>query len=155
MTQGSVAIDFAAGAAGSHVVHLYQSDPLRVMFPRVPASEPLQAALITTSGGMVGGDTHSVRISAGAGSNAMVIGQAAEFDYAGAQALRSLKTEGVRVVLLNSNPATVMTAMVVITAATRASTSVNPAADLIAAPPYPTSGSRWSRGLPTRRRGSG
>lgn len=43
------------------------------------------------------------------GSGPVVIGQAAEFDYSGAQAVRSLAAEGVRVVLLNSNPATVMT----------------------------------------------
>ena len=43
------------------------------------------------------------------GSGPIVIGQAAEFDYAGTQACRSLKEEGVQVVLLNSNPATIMT----------------------------------------------
>ena len=43
------------------------------------------------------------------GSGPIVIGQAAEFDYAGTQACRALKEEGVEVVLLNSNPATIMT----------------------------------------------
>ncbi|MBO6208511.1 MAG: carbamoyl-phosphate synthase large subunit [Lachnospiraceae bacterium] len=43
------------------------------------------------------------------GSGPIVIGQAAEFDYAGTQACRSLKEEGVEVVLINSNPATIMT----------------------------------------------
>ena len=43
------------------------------------------------------------------GSGPIVIGQAAEFDYAGTQACRSLKEEGLEVVLLNSNPATIMT----------------------------------------------
>ena len=43
------------------------------------------------------------------GSVPIVIGQAAEFDYAGTQACRSLKEEGIEVVLLNSNPATIMT----------------------------------------------
>ena len=43
------------------------------------------------------------------GSGPIVIGQAAEFDYAGTQCCRSLKEEGVEVVLLNSNPATIMT----------------------------------------------
>ena len=43
------------------------------------------------------------------GSGPIVIGQAAEFDYAGTQACRSLKEEGMEVVLLNSNPATIMT----------------------------------------------
>ena len=43
------------------------------------------------------------------GSGPIVIGQAAEFDYAGAQACRVLKDAGVNVVLANSNPATIMT----------------------------------------------
>ena len=43
------------------------------------------------------------------GSGPIIIGQAAEFDYAGTQACRSLKEEGMEVVLLNSNPATIMT----------------------------------------------
>ncbi|PNH20498.1 carbamoyl phosphate synthase large subunit [Lachnospiraceae bacterium] len=43
------------------------------------------------------------------GSGPIIIGQAAEFDYAGTQACRSLKEEGLEVVLLNSNPATIMT----------------------------------------------
>ena len=41
------------------------------------------------------------------GSGPIVIGQAAEFDYAGTQACRSLKEEGIEVVLVNSNPATI------------------------------------------------
>ena len=43
------------------------------------------------------------------GSGPIVIGQAAEFDYSGTQAIRVLKEEGVRVILVNSNPATIMT----------------------------------------------
>ncbi|MBM7869560.1 carbamoyl-phosphate synthase large subunit [Clostridium pascui] len=43
------------------------------------------------------------------GSGPIIIGQAAEFDYSGTQACRSLKEEGVEVVLINSNPATIMT----------------------------------------------
>ncbi len=43
------------------------------------------------------------------GSGPIIIGQAAEFDYAGTQACRSLKEEGIEVVLINSNPATIMT----------------------------------------------
>jgi carbamoyl-phosphate synthase large subunit len=43
------------------------------------------------------------------GSGPIIIGQAAEFDYAGTQACRSLKEEGITVVLVNSNPATIMT----------------------------------------------
>ena len=43
------------------------------------------------------------------GSGPIIIGQAAEFDYAGTQACRALKEEGFEVVLVNSNPATIMT----------------------------------------------
>ena len=42
------------------------------------------------------------------GSGPIIIGQAAEFDYAGTQACRTLKEEGLEVVLINSNPATIM-----------------------------------------------
>ncbi len=49
---------------------------------------------------------HSVLII---GSGPIVIGQACEFDYAGSQAARSLREEGVKVILINSNPATIMT----------------------------------------------
>ena len=43
------------------------------------------------------------------GSGPIIIGQAAEFDYAGTQACLALKEEGYRVILVNSNPATIMT----------------------------------------------
>src|SRR4030042_2070829 len=43
------------------------------------------------------------------GSGTIMIGQAAEFDYSGSQACRSVREEGIRVVLVNSNPATIQT----------------------------------------------
>jgi carbamoyl-phosphate synthase large subunit len=49
---------------------------------------------------------HSVLII---GSGPIVIGQACEFDYSGTQAARSIREEGVKVILINSNPATIMT----------------------------------------------
>ena len=51
-------------------------------------------------------DIHKILVI---GSGPIVIGQAAEFDYAGTQACRALKEEGLEVVLINSNPATIMT----------------------------------------------
>src|SRR5215203_2933844 len=51
-------------------------------------------------------DIHSILVL---GSGPIVIGQACEFDYSGTQACRALKREGYRVVLVNSNPATIMT----------------------------------------------
>ena len=43
------------------------------------------------------------------GSGPIIIGQACEFDYSGAQAVKALKEEGYKVTLINSNPATIMT----------------------------------------------
>ena len=51
-------------------------------------------------------DIHSILII---GSGPIVIGQACEFDYSGTQACRVLREEGYRVILVNSNPATIMT----------------------------------------------
>src|SRR4028118_1041382 len=51
-------------------------------------------------------DIHSILLI---GSGPIVIGQASEFDYSGTQACRVLKEEGFRVILVNSNPATIMT----------------------------------------------
>ena len=43
------------------------------------------------------------------GSGPIIIGQAAEFDYAGTQACKAIKEEGIKTILVNSNPATIMT----------------------------------------------
>ena len=51
-------------------------------------------------------DIHSVLII---GAGPIIIGQACEFDYSGTQACKALKEEGFRVILVNSNPATIMT----------------------------------------------
>ena len=51
-------------------------------------------------------DLHSILLI---GSGPIVIGQACEFDYSGTQACKALKEEGYRVILVNSNPATIMT----------------------------------------------
>jgi carbamoyl-phosphate synthase large subunit len=51
-------------------------------------------------------DIHSILII---GAGPIIIGQACEFDYSGAQACKALREEGYRVVLVNSNPATIMT----------------------------------------------
>ena len=51
-------------------------------------------------------DIHKILII---GSGPIVIGQACEFDYSGSQACRSLQEEGYEIVLINSNPATIMT----------------------------------------------
>ena len=48
------------------------------------------------------------------GAGPIVIGQACEFDYSGTQACKALKDEGYKVILINSNPATIMTADLVL-----------------------------------------
>src|SRR5438093_13420780 len=53
-----------------------------------------------------GSDIHTILLI---GSGPIVIGQACEFDYSGTQACKALREEGYRVVLINSNPATIMT----------------------------------------------
>ena len=53
-------------------------------------------------------DISSIRII---GAGPIIIGQACEFDYSGAQACKALKEEGFRVILVNSNPATIMTCL--------------------------------------------
>ena len=52
---------------------------------------------------------HSIESVLVIGSGPIVIGQACEFDYSGTQACRVLRAEGIRVILINSNPATIMT----------------------------------------------
>src|SRR5438105_12014450 len=51
-------------------------------------------------------DIHKILVI---GSGPIVIGQACEFDYSGAQGIKALREEGFRVILVNSNPATIMT----------------------------------------------
>src|SRR5262244_1529648 len=52
---------------------------------------------------------HSIKSVLIIGSGPIIIGQACEFDYSGSQAARSLREEGIKVSLINSNPATIMT----------------------------------------------
>ena len=61
-----------------------------------------------TGGQLMPLDT-SIRSVLVIGSGPIVIGQACEFDYSGTQACRVLRAEGIRVILINSNPATIMT----------------------------------------------
>ncbi len=61
--------------------HLYQSDPLRVLFPQPEPREPATGVLVTTSGGLVGGDRLDVAVTSGTGAAGRVLGQAAEKIY--------------------------------------------------------------------------
>lgn len=67
---------------GAHRLgRLYQRAPLRVLFPDPAAGEPPQAALVTTSGGLAGGDLLELSVHAGPGARALVVGSAAEKIY--------------------------------------------------------------------------
>lgn len=70
-----------ADADGTRIKHLYQHDPCRVLFPRPELDDPFVAALITTSGGLAGGDKIALAVGAEAGAIASVTSQAAEKVY--------------------------------------------------------------------------
>ncbi|MBF0392683.1 MAG: urease accessory protein UreD, partial [Alphaproteobacteria bacterium] len=78
---GSAELAFAWREGASRLAHLYQHDPLRVLFPLSPAGEPPEAALITTSGGLVGGDRLTIAVEARDNAACTVVAQAAEKVY--------------------------------------------------------------------------
>ncbi len=78
---GRARIAFEGDGAASRLAGLYQADPLRVLFPRRPAGDVPGAALVTTSGGLVGGDRLAVEARVGPSAAAQVAGQAAEKIY--------------------------------------------------------------------------
>lgn len=81
MADGSATIRFRARDGASELAHLYQSDPLRILFPRPEPHEPATGVLVTTSGGLVGGDRLDVAVTSEAGAAGRVLGQAAEKIY--------------------------------------------------------------------------
>jgi urease accessory protein len=81
LADGRAEIVFVADGARTRLAHLYQHEPLRVLFPTAPAKDCLQAALVTTSGGLVGGDRLTIDIHATPGASALVSPQAAEKVY--------------------------------------------------------------------------
>jgi urease accessory protein len=78
---GVAEIGFAAQDGVTRLAHLYQHDPLRVLFPRPEPGELPVAVLVTTSGGLVAGDRLSVGIDLAAGAVAHVTASAAEKIY--------------------------------------------------------------------------
>ena len=69
------------GYARAGLKHLYQHDPLRVLFPAPPRGEVPTAVVVTTSGGLVGGDRLDVTATTGPGASALITAQAAEKVY--------------------------------------------------------------------------
>ena len=75
---GIARIGYARSDGESRLATLEQHSPLRVLFPRPAAGDPPVAALVTTSGGLVGGDRIEASVAVGEGASVLVIGQAAE-----------------------------------------------------------------------------
>jgi urease accessory protein len=84
---GSAELSFARRGEATAISHLYQHDPCRVLFPRAEPGDPPCAVLLTTSGGLTGGDRLKIVLAAGACTSATVTSQAAEKVY------RSLGTD--------------------------------------------------------------
>ncbi|MBI3517109.1 MAG: urease accessory protein UreD [Proteobacteria bacterium] len=81
VTHGRAEIGFALRDGVTRLKHLYQHEPLRVLFPGVPAGDVPVAALVTTSGGLVGGDRIEIAATVAAGARARIAPQAAEKIY--------------------------------------------------------------------------
>jgi urease accessory protein len=78
---GIAELGFAHRGGGTRLAHLYQRDPLRVLFPTAEPEEAALAVIVTTSGGLVAGDRLAITVSAGAATLAHVTMAAAEKVY--------------------------------------------------------------------------
>ena len=81
MTEGAAEIRFSLRDGISRLSHLYQRDPLRVLFPAPARGDPPVAVIVTTSGGLVAGDRLDIRVELASGAAAHVTGSAAEKVY--------------------------------------------------------------------------
>ena len=81
MSRGVAEIGFARSGGVTRLTHLYQRDPLRVLFPTPAAGDPPLAVLLTTSGGLVGGDRLDIDIRLAEGAAAHLTASAAEKVY--------------------------------------------------------------------------
>jgi urease accessory protein len=82
---GESRVVFARRDGATRIADLYQRDPCRVLFPDPEPGEPLQAVLVTTSGGVTDGDSLTMSMEAAAGAQAVVATQAAEKIYRAAR----------------------------------------------------------------------
>src|ERR1700741_4018909 len=82
---GESRVAFAVREGATRLVDLYQRDPCRVLFPDPEPGEPIQAVLVTTSGGVTDGDALRMEIAGGPASNAIATTQAAEKIYRAAR----------------------------------------------------------------------
>jgi urease accessory protein len=81
LTEGVAEIGFGRRAGVTRLIHLYQRDPLRVLFPTPAAGDPALAVLLTTSGGLVAGDRLDIGVRLAKGAAAHVTASAAEKVY--------------------------------------------------------------------------
>lgn len=79
--RGAARMAFAREGGETRLKDLYQTSPLRVLFPARAKDDALSAALVTTSGGLAGGDRLDVEVTLSDGAAVQVIGQAAEKVY--------------------------------------------------------------------------
>jgi urease accessory protein len=79
--RGLARIQFCAAADKTGLADLFQTAPCRVLFPDTDRGEPAQAVLLTTSGGLTGGDSLRIEFVTGAGARATLTSQAAEKIY--------------------------------------------------------------------------
>jgi urease accessory protein len=79
--KGRGEIGFVQREGETRLGHLFQHDPVRVLFPNPTPGDSIEATVITTSGGLVGGDSISLEITADANTTALVSAQAAEKVY--------------------------------------------------------------------------
>mgnify|MGYP001810168843 CR=1 FL=1 len=79
--QGRAELGFVRLDGADRLARLYQRAPLRVLFPTPPAGEPPIAALVTTSGGLAGGDRMDLSVQVGSQARALVMASAAEKVY--------------------------------------------------------------------------
>jgi urease accessory protein len=81
LTEGAADIRFARRNGVTRLAHLYQRDPLRVLFPVPAAGDPPVAVIVTTSGGLVAGDRLDIHVELAPGAAAHVTASAAEKVY--------------------------------------------------------------------------
>jgi urease accessory protein len=82
---GESRVAFAVRDGATRLTDLYQRDPCRILFPDPEPGEPPQAVLLTTSGGVTGGDSLKIAVEAGPGTTAIAATQAAEKIYRAAR----------------------------------------------------------------------
>src|SRR5215472_15698769 len=83
---GESRVAFAIRDGATRLAALYQRDPCRVLFPDPEPGMPPEAILVTTSGGVTGGDSLKMSVEVGAGASAVAATQAAEKIYRSAKA---------------------------------------------------------------------